>query len=98
MTDLSAFAEEQNEQWARTFDKSAEAIEGCVAGWLTSHDPESLFKAAQVATSARVWREAARALRQPKAIREERLSYEASTASSEGMSEANETQPNGGGS
>jgi hypothetical protein len=76
MTDLVEFADQQNESWASSFEKTAAAIEACIPGWTESHDPESLFKAAQVAQTARVWREAARALRQPAAIRAERAAMD----------------------
>lgn len=71
-------AEELAEQWASQCDRNAKEIQDCVEGWLKApYSPENLTKASHVALTARVWKECARMLRQPRFMREEMESLKA---------------------
>ena len=67
----------EREQWAeieaRQFEKNADALEECIAGWLKNPlHYSNTQKASEIAIRVETWRAAARALRQPYYIRVER--------------------------
>lgn len=70
--------DEWAEQEARQFDKIAEAIESNIEGWQKrGNHPDSLHSATVCAIKAETWKEAARLLRQPYAIAQERYKEQA---------------------
>lgn len=67
----------ESERWAESqavqFGKNADALEECIAGWLKNPvHYTNTQKASEIAIRVEVWREAARALRQPYYARIER--------------------------
>ena len=66
----------EREQWAEMeaiqFEKSAQYIQDCIAGWLKAGDrtsPEGFMKCAEIAWKVQFYKDAARQLRQPYYIR-----------------------------
>lgn len=59
----------EREQWAETeakqFERNAAELDSYIVGWLSRPHPDNYHKACEIAIKAQVWRDAARALRQP---------------------------------
>ncbi len=71
--------EQWAEQEAKQFEKSAEYLQECIAGWIKNGDKsgsDNFLKAAEIALKVQFYKDAARQLRQPYYMRLERESYE----------------------
>ena len=71
--------EEWAEQEAKQFEKSAEYLQECIAGWIKNGDrsgSDNFLKSAEIALKVQFYKDAARQLRQPYYMRLECESYE----------------------
>lgn len=67
------------EQEALQFEKSAEYLQKCIAGWIKMGDEsgsDNFLKASEIALKVQFYKDAARQLRQPYYMRLEHESYE----------------------
>lgn len=71
--------EEWAEQEARQFEKNAEYLQECIAGWIKNGDKsgsDNFLKAYEIALKVQFYKDAARQLRHPHYMRLENESYQ----------------------